>query len=292
MLKIGFADYYLENWHCSNFPHFLRQAIKDGGYDAEVTCAYGMHPSPDGVTTSEWCAKHDLAECGSMEELADSVDAIMVIAADDSTTHEEVSRLPLMSGKPCFVDKTFAYDTAMARRMLSLAAGHNTPVFSSSAQRYCQDIMDYKAEKGDEFRPVFVSAVGPHSLDRYAVHLLEPIEALMGSGIKRIKAFSAGSDVTQMILDYGDGRFASFTQSPQPWAEFNFMVTDDGCGINGRRLVSDDRNFYANLMKKILEFFFTGKSPFDIRETLEIVAVIETARKARLDPDVWYDIEV
>ena len=290
MLKIGFADYYLENWHCSNYPDFMRQVIKDGGYDAAVTCAYGMHDSPDGTTSAEWCERHGLAECGSMEELIASVDAIMVIAADDSRTHEEVSRLPLMSGKPCFVDKTFACDLAAAKRMVSLAERHGTPVFSSSALRYCSDIIKYKADFPG--RPVFVSTVGPHSLDRYAVHQLDPIEALMGSGIKRIKAFSAGDAVTQMILDYGSGRFASFTQTPQPYAEFNFMATQDGCGMNGRRLKSIDSDYYPNLMRAILDFFMTRISPVDIRETLEIVAVIETARKARLDPDVWYDIEV
>ena len=290
MLKIGFADYYLENWHCSNYPQFLRQAIAEGGYGAAVTHAYGMHDSPGGVTNSEWCEKHEVKECKSMEELVDSVDAVMVIAADDSTTHEEVSRLPLSSGNPCFVDKTFAYDLAAAKRMVSLAEAHGTPVFSSSALRYCSDIAKFKEDFPG--RPVFVSTVGPHSLDRYAVHQLDPIEKLMGSGIKRIKAFGAGDGVTQLILDYGGGRWASFMQTPQPWAEFNFMATQDGCGMNGRRLASVNSDYYPNLMRKILDFFFTGVSPVDIRETLEIVAVIETARKARLDPDVWYDIEV
>ena len=212
----------------------------------------------------------------------------MVIAADDSRTHEEVSRIPLASGKPCFVDKTFAYDLAAAKRMYALADEHETPVFSSSAQRYCQDVIDYKAAHPD--KPLFVSTVGPHSLDNYAVHQLEVIEALMGAGIRRLKAFAAGEGVTQLILDYGDGRFASFMQTPQPWAEFNFMVTEDGCGTNGRRLVSDDRNFYRNLMEAILGFFASGITPVPREETLEIVSVIETAREARRRPDEWFDL--
>ena len=282
-LKIGFADDYLDNWHCNYYPGFLRGAIRDLGLDMEVTHAYGMRTAPSGVTNGDWCRERDMIACRSMEELVESVDAVMVIAADDSRTHEEVSRIPLASGKPCFVDKTFAYDLAAAKRMYALADEHETPVFSSSAQRYCQDVIDYKAAHPD--KPLFVSTVGPHSLDNYAVHQLEVIEALMGAGIRRLKAF-----VTQLILDYGDGRFASFMQTPQPWAEFNFMVTEDGCGTNGRRLVSDDRNFYRNLMEAILGFFASGITPVPREETLEIVSVIETAREARRRPDEWFDL--
>lgn len=287
-LKIGFADDYLDNWHCNYYPGFLRGAIRDLGLDMEVTHAYGMRTAPSGVTTGDWCRERDMIACRSMEELVESVDAVMVIAADDSRTHEEVSWIPLASGKPCFVDKTFAYDLAAAKRMYALADEHKTPVFSSSAQRYCQDVIDYKAAHPD--KPLFVSTVGPHSLDNYAVHQLEVIEALMGAGIRRLKAFAAGEGVTQLILDYGDGRFASFMQTPQPWAEFNFMVTEDGCGTNGRRLVSDDRNFYRNLMEAILGFFASGITPVPREETLEIVSVIETAREARRHPDEWFDL--
>ena len=290
MLKIGFADWYLDNWHCNEYPGFLRAAIAARGLDAAVTHACGMRTAPSGVTSAQWCQAHDVIECGSMEALCEAVDAICVIAADDASTHEAVSRLPLASGKPCFIDKTFAPDRAAAKRMAAHAAAHGTPFFSSSAQRYCQDVIDYKASHPAP--PLFVSTVGPHSLDRYAVHQLEVIEALMGPGIRRLKAFAPGEDVTQLILDYGGGRMASFMQTPQPWAEFNFMVTQSGRGTDGRRLVSDDRNFYRNLSNAILDFFQTRRPPVDFRETLEIVSVIETARRARRTPDVWLDVPV
>ncbi len=262
MLRIGFADYYLDNWHANYYPGFLREAIARHGVDAAVTHAFAIHDSPPdgGVTTQEWCRERDIVPAGSMEELVDSVDAVMVIAADNAAWHERVAELPLKSGRP---------------------------VFSSSAQRYCQDILDWQAVHKE--RPRFVSTVGPHSLDSYAVHQLEPIVALMGTGVKRLKAFAVGSAVTQLILDYGDGRLASFVQSPQPYAEFNFMASD---GENGARLKSDGRNFYHNLMKVILDFFVTGKVPVPHEETLEILAIIDTAREARRRPDTWLDIVI
>lgn len=287
MLKIGFADYFLNNWHADHYPRFLRDVIAQYGYDARVTHAFGIHDTPPegGLSTAAWCAQRNITPAGSMEELVDAVDAIMVIAADNAEWHEEVCQLPLRSGKPVFVDKTFAPSVETGKRLFALARENGTPVFSSSAQRFCQSILDYQTAHPE--RPRFVSTVGPHSLDHYAVHQLEPIVALMGAGVKRVKAFSVGSQVTQLILDYGDGRLASFMQTPQPWAEFNFMVSD---GETGQRLVSDDRDFYHNLAKAIMDFFVHGVCPVQERETLEILAIIDAARVARKQPDTWFDI--
>lgn len=285
MLKIGFADYYLNNWHANNYPTFLRQAITKHGVEAQVTAAFGMIDAPGGMTSEAWCLAQNVRKAQSMRELMDSVDAVMVIAADDSRFHEIVCPEPLASGKPVYVDKTFAHDLKTAKKLFAIAEEHHTPVFSSSAQRYCQHVIDYLKERKGPTR--FISTVGPHSLENYAVHQLEPIVAIMGTGVKRMKAFSVGSAVTQLTLDYGDGRLSSFTQTPQPWAEFNFMVSD---GETGRRLHSDDSNFYDNLMKTILDFFVTGIPPVPKEETLEIISLIDTAKLARNHTDEWFPI--
>lgn len=285
MLKIGFADYYLDNWHANHYPGFLRETISKYGYDAAVTAACALKDREGGMTSGEWCRKNHVHLAASMEEMIDSVDAIMVIAADNSMWHEEVSRLPLASGKPVYVDKTFAPDVEAGRRMFDRAKEHHTPVMSTSAQRYCASIMDYlERERGNT---KFMSTVGPHDLSNYAVHQLEPIVAVMGTGVKRVKAFSVGSKVTQMIMDYGDGRIASLTQTPNPWAEFNFMVSD---GEKGERLDSSD--YYINTMKAILDFFETGVSPVPEEETMEVLRLIDAAKEARRMPDTWMELKL
>lgn len=282
MMKIGFADYYLDNWHANYYPGFMREAIAKYGYDAALTCAFALKDREDGMTSAQWCLKNHMRLADSMEDMIADVDAIMVIAADNSSWHEEVCRLPLASGKPVFVDKTFAQNAETGKRMFAWARQHGTPVMSTSAQRYCSSIMNYlEQEKGNT---KFMSTVGPHDLSNYAVHQFEPIVAVMGTGVKRVKAFSVGSKVTQMILDYGDGRIASFTQTPDPFAEFNFMVSD---GEQGQRLDSSD--YYINTMKAILDFFETGISPVPEEETLEVLMLIDAARKARQTPDTWLE---
>ena len=284
MLKIGFADNYLDNWHANYYPGFLREAIAKYGYDAALTSAYALKDCKGGMTSKQWCRKNHVQLAGSMEEMIDSVDAIMVIAADNSSWHEEVSRLPLSSGKPVFIDKTFAQDVETGKRMFALAKEHHTPVMSTSAQRYCSSIIDYlEREKGTT---KFMSTVGPHDLSNYAVHQFEPIVTVMGVGVKRVKAFAVGSKVTQMILDYGDGRMASFNQTPNPYAEFTFMVSD---GEKGERLDSSD--YYVNTMKAILDFFETKISPVSEEETMEVLRLIDAAKEARRRPDTWLELK-
>ncbi len=285
MFKIGFIDYFFDNWHTNFFPGFLREVIQSKNYDAEITAAYAFHESPTELKNAQWCEKMNVKQCTSVTELIESVDGIMVMAADNSQWKEEVATEALKSGKPVFVDKTFAPDLATGKKFFALAKQYNTPVFSSSAQRYCESILDYLAREKGNTR--FMSTVGPHDLSNYAVHQFEPIVAIMGIGVKRVKAFAVGEKVTQLILDYGDGRQASFTQTPNPWAEFNFMVSD---GEKGERLDSSD--FYLNTMREIMEFFRTGKPPVPEEETLEILALIDAAKAARQKPDQWMEVNV
>lgn len=283
MLKIGFWDEYLDNWHANYYPEFLRQAIAEYGFDAAVTDAFAYTDAPGGITTEDWCRERGVRRHTDPAAFLDAVDAIMVIGADDARLHGKIAVPPLLSGKPTFVDKTFAPDVASGKRLFEIAREHSTPVFSTSAQRYCPSITAYRAEHE---KPRFVSTVGPHSLDNYAVHQFEPIVALMGIGAVRVKAFEAGDNVTQLMIDYGNGHMASFLQTPNPWAEFNFMVSD---GTNGVRLASE--NFYIPTMKAILDFFMTGVSPVSEHETLEVLALIDAARTARTVPDTWLPME-
>lgn len=46
MLNIGFADYYLDNWHANYYPQFLREAAARWGYDVKITRAFGILDRP------------------------------------------------------------------------------------------------------------------------------------------------------------------------------------------------------------------------------------------------------
>ena len=51
MKKIGFIDYYLDEWHANNYPKFIKDAVGD---EFVIAYAYGEIDKPDGKTNREW----------------------------------------------------------------------------------------------------------------------------------------------------------------------------------------------------------------------------------------------
>lgn len=78
MLKIGFADYYLNNWHADHYPGFLRDVIARFGYDARVTHAFGIHDAPlaGRLTTEQWCFQRNITPAESMEQLVQEAEKL------------------------------------------------------------------------------------------------------------------------------------------------------------------------------------------------------------------------
>lgn len=72
MLKIGFIDYYLDEWHANNYPAWIKE---QSGGEMEVAYAYGHIDSPiGGMTTNAWCEKYGIQRCATIEELIEKSD--------------------------------------------------------------------------------------------------------------------------------------------------------------------------------------------------------------------------
>ena len=66
-MKIGFIDYYLDEWHANAYPAMIHEASNG---EMEVVYAYGQIASPiTGMTTQQWCEKYGVTMCDSIEEL-------------------------------------------------------------------------------------------------------------------------------------------------------------------------------------------------------------------------------
>ena len=124
MLRIGFVDKYLDNWHTNHYPDYLRLASRLYGIGADVVAAWaeGDHPQ-GGLTTDEWCRRYRTERAASYEELITGVDGILVLCADDCLPHEALAQQALAGGKPIYCDKTFAPDLAAATRMFDVGGG-------------------------------------------------------------------------------------------------------------------------------------------------------------------------
>ena len=115
MKKIGFIDNYLSEWHANNYPDMIRKIAEEKKIEIDVCYAYAKtEVAPDGVTTDAWCKEHNVERCDSIEELVDKSDYIVVLSPDHPQYHYELSEYALKSGKPTFIDKTFATDKQSA----------------------------------------------------------------------------------------------------------------------------------------------------------------------------------
>ncbi|MHB1452647.1 MAG: Gfo/Idh/MocA family oxidoreductase [Saccharofermentanales bacterium] len=281
-MKIGFIDYFLDEWHANNYPAWLLEAS-----DGEMQTAYAYaeidSPNPEGLSTDEWCSKFGVERCFSIGEIVEKSDALIVLSPDNSEYHEKLSDLPLRSGKRTYIDKTFSPDKESAVRMFSLAKSFGTPCCSCSALRFAAEYKGLGADQNGE-SVAALSSWGPGLYDNYSVHQLEPLLMLMGGAPEEV-CYIGNEASAQLTIRFSDGRIASMSQFIKG-APFIMQV----CAAAGNRTIKLESDFFKEFMKELSGFFRTGIPIADPEETIRIMAVREAGSKAMRNPGTWVRI--
>lgn len=277
MKKIGFIDFYLDEWHANNYPKWIKDA---SGGDMQVAYAYGMidSPKPGGLTSAGWCEKNAVALCNSIADVVEMSDYLVVLSPDNCEYHEELSEMPLRSGKPTFIDKTFAPDGDAAARIFETAEKYNTPCYSSSALRYATEYTSL-----DKGSIQSICSWGPGELVNYSIHQLEPILMLMGTEVKRV-LYTGGEGYLHVNLEFNDRRYAvlSCLKEGSP-----FMMNIAGAE---NQVITAQSDYFGIFIAELIEFFKTGKEPISHAETTAIMRVREACLKAGQMPGMWVDV--
>jgi len=287
--KIGFIDYFLDEWHANHYPRWIRDA---GGGRWEVALAWAELDAPPGRgtgaaggrTTGRWCADHGIERAASIGDLVARCDAIIVLSPDHPQHHERLAGEALRSGKPVYVDKTFAPNAAAASRMFELAAECGTPLFSSSALRFARELEPWQArrDRAADNRAAFVCGGG--AFDNYAVHSFEMLTVLMGAGARRLQAVGDG-ELFAYAVDYGGGRQGTVVQTaPAPFQA--------ACAAaNGQTaFFAECTDYFPRLIREMLRFFESGEAPVAPAETIGTMALLDAARLARKRPGDWVEL--
>ncbi len=276
-MKIGFIDYYLDEWHANNYPAWIREA---SGGEAEVCYAFGLIDSPlSGMTSAQWCEKFGVELCGTIEEVVEKSDVLVVLSPDNCEMHEQLCQIPLRSGKPTYVDKTFAPDAQTARRIFAIAEEHGTPCYSSSALRFAEEYRGI-----DPGKVKAVSCWGPNTYETYSIHQLEPLMMLMKAPAKRV-LYLKGDQWLTLAVEFVDGRTGTITQ----FADGSPFVTNIAYeGEN--KLVTVESDFFAAFIKEMIDFFRTKEPKVPHQETIDIMAVREAGLKAQNCPGEWVPV--
>lgn len=269
MKKIGFIDYYIDEWHANNYPAWIERACAEKGLDYKVAyCFAELDVSLKyGGRTDEWCEKYGVTKCESIDELAKKSDVIVILAPSNPETHLGYAEAAFKYGKPTYIDKTFAPSLEVAERIFELAAKYNTPFFSTSALRYATELSEYEGAKH-----ITVTG-GGSNFNEYSVHLCEMVVKTLGGGIKDVKAIKSGTQLA-LSADYEDGRSAMMIYG----AKMPYSVYFSG--DNGERYIPVTSQFFDGLISDMLDFFESGKPSFDINETLEVMRLRDMALKA------------
>lgn len=281
-MKVGFVDYDLNNFHANKFLHLYRHELQT--QNVEVTACYGLQEGP----SKAWAEQNGIAWFDSPEAVAEQVDALVILAPDHAQYHLPLAQRTLPAGKPTFIDKTFADTYQNAVAIAELADRYGTPLFSSSSLRFAVETERHFAETGAlSIRDG--SSVGPGPWDRYGVHSVEPLIAIMGADIRRLRA-DGTPDVMRVSLEWNDGRTGQVTVNGlgagnrrQGW-----QITLSGPEAVSSYTISDP-TFYLNLQTKVIEFFRTGLPPVPMAETLAIMGIL-TQAAAALGTDRWVSL--
>lgn len=277
MKKIGFIDYFLDEWHAEKYPEWIEAA---SGGEMKVTYAYGKKDSDKGLSNADWCGKKGIRLLDSIEAVVEKSDYLVVLSPDNPEFHRELSHLPLQSGKPTYIDKTFAPDRKTALYLFELAQKHGTPLFSSSALRFASEYME-----ADRQGIEIISSIGPGKYDNYSIHQIEPIISLMGSEPKRVMYIGTPKSPA-LLIGFADGRQAAINHFGRE-CPFGMAVNYD----SGRsQILKPESDFFGAFIKKLIAFFETGEPVVPPNETVAIITVIEHGYEAAKKPYEWIDL--
>lgn len=283
MKSIGFIDLYISEWHANNYPEWIKKANEELKSDFEVKYVWAEEDvSPvDGRTTDEWCKEFGTEKCDSIEELCEKSDYIMVLAPSNPEVHLKYAQIALKYGKNTYIDKTFAPDYVTAKKIFDIAQANGTRFFTTSALRYSNELIEY-AGKCDT-TTVFGSGA---TVEEYVIHQTEMLVKLMGIGATRVRG-EQSKDQFNFRFEYKDGRKANMIFCENYGLPAGFIPHTKE---KTSQYIAIQSEFFQNLIKSILEFYSTGKVPFDENETLEVMKVREAIVKAKGKSDKWIRI--
>ena len=268
MKTVGFIDYYLDEWHANNYPDMIKN---QSGGEFEVKYAYAAIEPPfeDRISNNEWSQKYDIPLVDSIEKIVELCDYIIVLSPDNPEMHYELSKKALESGKPVYINKTFATNKAEALKIFEIAEKHNTPCYSSSALRFSSNL---KTIDRQGINTVISVAGGP--VEIYLIHQLEPIAALMGTDVEKVM-FIGNYNTAAWLLNFSDGRTAEIHMLS---GDFDFCLHVNRENSNQRVILDDD--FFQGFIDGMLEFFRTGEILVSHKDTANIMGLIEACFKA------------
>lgn len=281
MKKIGFIDYVLDEWHANNYPSMIDN-LTNGEFKVCYAYAYTEPEENSGLkTNAQWANENNVQLLNTVAEVVEKSDYIVVLSPDNPEMHEELCDLPLKSGKPTYIDKTFAPNKDTAIRIFEKADAYNTPCWSSSALRFSEELKNIDLTKIYK-----VYSEGPASLEIYCIHQIEMIILLMNARAKKVM-YLGDKAHPSLIIGFDDGRYAQMYHRDDEDGTFRITTVDQE---NKAKHYKIESAFFDRFIEAMIDFFKTGKAPVTHNQTIDVIAVRTAVIKACDTPFVWIEL--
>ena len=283
MKTIGFIDYYLSDWHANHISDWLKQVGETTGLEFKIGYAYGAIDSPkDGMTSEEWCSKFGAEKCDTIQEVAQKSDALMILSPDNSEFHLPFAKEAFPSGKPVFVDKTFANDLETAKEIFNLAEKYNCPIYSSSALRFAEELKPYLKRGGKDIKNMIL--YGPGEFEIYIIHIIEMAVAVSAQPFKEVCCRMFGA---LRVFELKADNFATYIIQCFDYPSFRASFDIEG----ESKTVSIDSNFFIGQITATLNMFESKKVPVAKEETLSTIAIREALIESSKKLGTWIPVK-
>ena len=303
-MKIGIIG--LDTSHCVAFTKLLNDPaapnhVPGGRVVAAVkTFSPDMPASADRVEGYTATMRRDFGVkiVPSIEELCRDVDGVLIESLD-GRAHLEQARRVFAAKKRVFIDKPLAGSLRDVLEIFRLAKDAAVPVFSSSAYRFYESIVELKNADVGEVRAAISygpSYLDPHHPDLffYGIHPTEALFTVMGCGCESVvRSHTPDSDVVtgiwsggrlgvlhglrtksipHKVIVFGSSGFAEQHPTGNRFSEFGAI------DVAGQTPGGDT---YASLLREIMRFFETGVPPVTDDETIELFAFMDAADESK-----------
>ena len=281
-LRIGMVG--LDTSHVTAFTRVLNDKTDKNHVPGAQMVAAVKDSSPDVESsytrvekyTTELTGKWGVKLYPTVNELCQHVDAVMIENVD-GRPHLKHAIDVIKAGKPLYIDKPLAGTLEDCVKIYQLAKEHKVPVFSSSSLRFAKNTLaaragDYgKVLRCETFSPAHLE---PHHPDLfwYGIHGVESLFTVMGPGCVSVKRGTTDDGKIEVTGTWKNGRVGIFRE---------------GKGYGGTARCESGEHAvggydgYAPLVEAVIQFFKSGKSPVDARETLEIYAFMQAADESK-----------
>jgi|GEM_PF-2160883 len=270
MIRVGFVN--LDTSHPAAFLKILRQME-----DVRVTAVFDEGAVREESYIHEFCSSHDCKRYFSLDEMAQDVDAVMILGVNWDR-HFDQSLPFVKAGKAVYIDKPVCGNARDVRRFEQLISESEAPFLAGSGWRFNQKVLlASRHGAASAAREFYVESCLPSYF--YGIHAIELAIGLLGPGFTRVQTFCWDEQKAGVLLslEHRQGKHVLVKMAPsqQYWRGALYRV-----GQEWHPVTFEAADIHGSVCGAFMEMARGGKPVCEAHSCLESVRIMLAARHA------------